>query len=67
MKNTSKPVTATVMMLTAIGPAWSQAVVAPPSGQKTLAATMNVYAFPSAGQTADASSRRTRAIATSGR
>ena len=50
MKMRSKPVSIAVLMLTAIGPAWSQAVVAPPSGQKTLAATMNVYAFPSAGQ-----------------
>lgn len=57
MKMTSKAVTAAVLMLTALGPAWSQTAVAPPSGQKTLAATMNVYAFPSAGQTATQQSK----------
>jgi hypothetical protein len=33
--------------------AWSQSTVAAPSGQKSLAATMNVYVFPNAGQAPD--------------
>ena len=37
-------------------PALGQSV-APPSGQKTLAATMNVYAFPSKGQTPEQQSK----------
>jgi hypothetical protein len=37
-------------------PALAQSV-APPSGQKTLAATMNVYAFPSKGQTPEQQSK----------
>jgi hypothetical protein len=34
-----------------------QGQVAPPSGQKTLAATMNVYVFPTAGQKAEQQSK----------
>jgi hypothetical protein len=30
--------------------AWTQSAIAQPSGQKSLAATMNVYVFPNAGQ-----------------
>lgn len=37
-------------------PALAQSV-APPSGQKTLAATMNIYAFPSKGQTPEQQSK----------
>ena len=37
--------------------ALAQAPVNEPSGQKTLAATMNIYAFPSEGQTADQQSK----------
>lgn len=37
--------------------ALAQAPVAAPSGQKTLAATMNVYAFPSKGQTPEQQSQ----------
>lgn len=41
------------LSLTFAAEARSQGTVAAPSGQKTLAATMNVYVFPSAGQAAD--------------
>jgi len=34
----------------ALGNAMAQTPIAPPTGQKTLAATLNVYAFPGAGQ-----------------
>lgn len=37
--------------------AFGQAAVAPPTGQKTLAATMSVYAFPSKGQTPEQQSQ----------
>lgn len=37
--------------------AWAQTSVAPASGQKSLAATLNVYVFPNAGQTADQQSK----------
>ncbi len=33
------------------GAAHAQTTISPPTGQKTLAATLNVYAFPGAGQT----------------
>jgi uncharacterized protein YcfJ len=45
-----KSITAMCLTTAIAGLAWGQATVAPPSGQKTLAATMNVYVFPSAGQ-----------------
>jgi hypothetical protein len=38
-------------------PAPFAAAQAPPSGQKTLAATMGIYAFPKSGQTADVQSK----------
>lgn len=37
--------------------AWAQGAVAPPSGQKTLAATMNVYVFPGDGQASSQQSK----------
>ncbi len=40
------------MLAVCAGVARAQAPAAPPSGQKTLAATLNVYVFPTTGQTA---------------
>lgn len=40
-----------VLTLCTVGGAAGQGTVAPPSGQKTLSATMNVYVFPAKGQT----------------
>jgi hypothetical protein len=42
-----------ILISLAAGPlAFGQSQPAPPSGQKTLAATLNIYAFPNKGQTA---------------
>lgn len=53
-KRASRPATALhalALIATATCSAWAQTVpVATPSGQKSLAATMNVYAFPNSGQ-----------------
>jgi uncharacterized protein YcfJ len=43
--------------IAAFSVAWGQATVAPASGQRSLAATMNVYVFPSAGQAATQQSK----------
>jgi hypothetical protein len=47
--NTTSLLTACVAMALATS-AWAQGTTAPPSGQKSLSATLNVYAFPNAGQ-----------------
>lgn len=52
-----KRVIATVILFVLAAPSVALAQVAPPSGQKTLAATMNVYAFPSKGQTPEQQSQ----------
>ena len=52
----SRIVAAAVLVAGLALPALAQSV-APPSGQKTLAATMNVYAFPSKGQTPEQQSK----------
>lgn len=44
------PVGFLVLTLFVVSAATGQGTVAPPSGQKTLAATMNVYVFPAKGQ-----------------
>jgi predicted MFS family arabinose efflux permease len=44
-------------VLTALAVSVGNAQTAPPSGQKTLAATMDVYVFPSAGQTPETQSK----------
>ncbi len=51
---TAKLAIAVVLSAACVGSAFAQAPaqpVAPPSGQKTLAATLNVYVFPTEGQT----------------
>jgi uncharacterized protein YcfJ len=45
------------LSIAALSTAWGQATIAPASGQKSLAATMNVYVFPSAGQAATQQSK----------
>jgi hypothetical protein len=47
----------TLMMVALLAPLPSLAQTPPPSGQKTLAATMNVYAFPTKGQDASTQSQ----------
>ena len=47
-----KRIIATVTVVALACPSLVLAQVAPPSGQKTLAATMNIYAFPTKGQNA---------------
>lgn len=48
---------ATCLATTLTTTVWGQATVAAPAGQKTLAATMNVYVFPNAGQAATQQSK----------
>lgn len=50
MKPQSFP--AAFLAMAAVSVAWGQGTVAPASGQKSLASTMNVYVFPNAGQAA---------------
>lgn len=54
-----KPMTVRLMFvgLAAAGSALGQGAVAPPSGQKSLAATMSVYVFPNAGQSSSQQSK----------
>lgn len=47
--NTTRVISACIAMAFAAS-AWAQGTTAPPSGQKSLSATLNVYAFPNAGQ-----------------
>jgi hypothetical protein len=39
-----------IATLTLLGTVRAQTTISPPTGQKSLAATLNVYAFPGAGQ-----------------
>jgi hypothetical protein len=52
-----KPLIAVLILIVLVAPSVALAQVAPPSGQKTLAATMNVYAFPTKGQDASQQSQ----------
>src|SRR5580765_2966379 len=53
----SSTVMASLVVVAASTLAAAQTATAPPSGQKTLAATMNVYAFPTKGQTPEQQSQ----------